>query len=378
MKAFKTVLIIVAVIILLPFFGLLGWFLKKEQPMEVVVINKSMLEFQGSENKAINWVLNDQKVFTNGNRKYNMKVDYYGYHKMKDDYRIRYPRLKELDRMTEKSDFVYFADVAGISEPQRNANPKSSSKSLEYGGLNNTDYVFCRKLIESGKPLVVECNFFGPPTEPLVRYNMEQLTDVYYAGWMGKYVKDLSKPLSGKEETDWKKVYESYAGKPWDFTGKGLIFINLENTRVVVLREGEDIRTKKGFIVTLEEGLEEFDLPETANYTGWFTLVHPGKNKVIANFSLNPTETGVQKLQQNGLPHDFPAIIQPGEQFYFLAGDFGKSKVNLVFSRTLFFNNLVSILQGGGSNASNFFYSYYQPFMDHVLSESRGQVEDTE
>ena len=378
MKAFKTVLIIVAVIILLPLLGLLGWFLKKGQPMEVVVINKSMLDFKGSENKAINWVLNDQKVFTSGNRRYNMKVDYYGYHKMKDDYRIRYPRLKELDRMTEKSDFVYFADVTGISKAHQNANPGSNTNNLEYGGLNHTDYVFCKKLIQRGKPLVVECNFFGPPTEPLVRYNIEQLTDVYYAGWMGKYVRDLSKPISKKEEIDWKKAYEVYAGKPWDFSGKGLIFINRENNRVVVLREGEDIQTKEGFIVTLEEGMEKFGLPEKANFTGWFTLVHPGKNKVIANFHLNPTETGVAKLQQNGLPHDFPAIIQPGEQFYFLTGDFGKSKVNLVLSRTLFFNKIIAILKRNGSNPSNFFYSYYQPFMDHVISETRNQSEEPE
>ena len=371
MKAFRTVLIIVAVIILLPLLGFLGWFLKKGHPMEVVVINKSMLNFCDSENKSINWVLNDHKILTSGNRKYDMKTDYYGFHETGDDYRIRYPRLRELDRMTEKSDLVYFADVTGVTRSMKEASISPAQKELVYGGLNNTDYVFCRKLIEAKKPLVVECNFFGPPTEPLVRYNVEQLTDVYYVGWMGKYVKDLTRFNPEKDGYDWQTAYQEYTGESWSFSGPGIVFVNQENDRVVVLREEEDMQTADGLIITTDEAMEKFHLPAAVNYCGWFTIVHPGKNKVLSQFMLNPTALGIEKLRMNGLPDEFPAIIQPADQFYFLAGDFGKTRVNLAWSRVMVLNDLVAFLRGSGNNATGFFYSYYKPFMDEVLSDAR-------
>jgi hypothetical protein len=47
-----------------------------------------------------------------------------------------------------------------------------------YGGFNNLDYILSKKAIASGTKYIAECNYFGFPTEPLMRYNIEQVTDI--------------------------------------------------------------------------------------------------------------------------------------------------------------------------------------------------------
>jgi hypothetical protein len=67
MKALKTLLIIVAILAVIPLLGFAGWLVKKGLYLEILVVNKSMIEFKESENYAVNYVLNCNKIVTSGN-----------------------------------------------------------------------------------------------------------------------------------------------------------------------------------------------------------------------------------------------------------------------------------------------------------------------
>lgn len=371
MKTIRVLIIVVLVIVVVPLIGYAGWLLKKGESLEVFVVNKSMTQYRGSENASLNSVLDGQKVLTAGNRLYNLKVDHYGLMWDGGDYSVKFPRLNELDRAAEISDVVYYADASGITTSDIRSLENDETDKVEYGGLNNTDYTFIKTLISEGKPLVIECSFFGPPTDPLIRYNMEQMTDVYYVGWSGKYVKDLGTAPVQPGVIDWQKLYVEYTGNNWDFRGPGIILINKDAARILVLEEGKGIQTADGLVVSTEQGAENYGLPKGVNYTGWFTLLHPGRNEVVSQFQLNPTEEGKLLLNEFGIPEAFPALIHADENLYFLAGDFGKCKSSRILPRLWVLGPALERIRGNSKNASNFFYSYYQPFMNAIIDDAR-------
>lgn len=379
MKPIKSVIFVLIVIILIPLLGFTGWLLKDSTPLNILTINKSMRKFNGSENQSLNYLLNKEKIFTDWNQKYNLKDDFYGMHWMNKDFWIQNIKLKEVEEKTINSDLVYFADIYGVRTSHLRDLKENEKDKLEYGGINNTDYAFIRSLLSHNKYTIVESSFICPPTEPLVRYNLEKLTDIYYAGWKGKYLGDLSIDSDCNSELNCKILYETYTGNKWDASGPGIIFYNAESQRIIVLLEGIDINTSNGLIRTSEEGIEKFNLPERVNYKGQFTVLHPGRNKVISTFQLNPTDEGRKKLNEGGIPASFPALIETDNHLYYLAGDFGKSNVNMFFSRIAGVNSLLQGTKKRSINANNFYYSYYYPFMNTILNDvknSRGQNED--
>ncbi len=372
MKAVKTIIIIVLVIVLIPLLGYATWFLKKGEYLRLFVVNKSLVEFRGSENKSFNFILNEEKIVTSGNRRYKMDVDHYGLTWNKGDYQVKFPRLKDLKRISDRTDFLYYADVSGIMKSDVRKLKEGEKDEIEYGGLNNSDYTMIRYMMEMEKPIVIECGFYGGPTDPLVRYNIEKLIDIYYVGWMGTYMTDLAGTAANPCGFDYKARYEEYTGDSWDFSGPGIVLVNTDANRVIVLVEGEDIQTDEGLIVTDTAQQEQFNLPGRVNYTGWFSVLHPGRNDVVSTFALNPTISGSEKLMNAGLPESFPALIQGNGDLFFMAGDFGKSNVSLLFSRVPGVRDVITAIRGSGKlNPSNFFYTYYRPFMKKMVDDAR-------
>jgi len=144
MKALKTLVIVFLIIIAIPLLGFAVWLLQRGENLEVFVVNKSMTSFNGSENESMNYILNKEKYFTSGNRKYDLKMDHYGLMWNKGDYHVKYPRLKDIERTVEKSDLMYYADVSGIRLSDIRSLKEDEEDAVEYGGLNNTDYNLLR------------------------------------------------------------------------------------------------------------------------------------------------------------------------------------------------------------------------------------------
>lgn len=371
MKTTKTLVIVILIILVIPLLGYAAWMIKKETKLDIFVVNKSMTNFRGSENKAFNYILNKEKVVTAGNRNYNLAIDHYGLIWNRDDYRIKFPRLDEVERAAEKADLVYYADVSGIKSSDSNASKQKRADKIVYKGLNNTDYTFIREVISRGKPMVVEFCFFSPPTEPLVRFNLEKLTDVYYVGWIGKYVKDLNADADADDLCNWKVLYHEYTGDPWSAKGPGVIMINPENERVLVLEEGKEIESSGGLIFSTKDAVADYNLPSRVNYHGWFSVLHAGRNIVLSEFILNATDEGRVVMNEFGIPETFPALIHADDNLYFMAGDFGKSRSNPFFSRIMGLGSLIDGARSKSKRASNFFYSYYKPFMTKMVQDAK-------
>jgi hypothetical protein len=376
MKISKILLIIVLVIVLIPVLGFLSWQLKKGHELDIVFINKSMTHFDGTENKSFNWILNNKKILGPGKALYDMEFNYYGLHLDGDEPRNEYPRLKDLDRLVEKADLVYYADISGIPASKLGMLREGEDDEPQFGGFNNTDYVLSKKAIASGTKFIAECNFYGYPTEPLMRYNIEQITDIYCLGWIGRYTEDLSRNSRHRINFDYVDIYEKDQGHSWDFSGPGLILVDKSKARVLVLREGLDINISDGFISASDEAVSRFKLPDITSYDGWFSMLHPGKNNVLCTFNLNPTVEGKTQLKANGLPDSFPALIEHNENFYFLAGDFGKTEVRGAWSRVYGLNNIIDAVKSRGyDKPSNFFYTFYKPLMSGILEETISEAE---
>lgn len=379
MKAYKTLIIVISVIVLIPILGFFSWYLKKGQELEILFVNKSMTRYNGTENKSFNWILNNQKILRPGKALYNMNLNYFGLHTDGQETRIVYPALKDIDRLIEKTDLIYYADVTGIPASDLGVITGGNLDKPMYGGFNNTDYILSKKAIADGKKYIAECNYFGYPTEPLMRYNIEQNIDMYWIGWIGKHVPDLS--ISSEHEIcyDYINAYVNQTGRIWDFTGPGLILIDQTKDRVVVLQEGKEVNLSGGFIYATYEARERFNIPEKTSYQGWFSLIHPGKNNVLCSFNINPSDAGTSILNANGLPDKFPAVVERNTSFYFLAGDFGKSNVNICFSRVYGINNLIDAMKRRDfENPSNFFYTFYKPLMKGLIEETLAENRDRE
>ncbi|MFW5820421.1 MAG: hypothetical protein ACOCWA_03970 [Bacteroidota bacterium] len=366
MKSSVYFFIAVALVILLPLAGHLAWRIQKKNPLDLMIVNKTVLQSSENEVKSLNWVLNYRKVIKNDRQNYDFEKDYFGFHPdaISTDRTIRSFGIDDLSDIKEKYDGLFYLDNKGVElDHQKYANLKY------YGGFNNTDFLLLKEMMNNEKLVVVEYNFFSEPTEELIRYNTEQLMDIYSLHWKGKYFKDLSEKKAGKElEEKWFECYKNYSGKEWDYTGPGLILCNLKQDRIIILPK-EEYLIDSPVITTTEKTKDQYKLPAEVKYSGWFDIIYEGNNEVISTISLNLNPKGIDFLKQNGLEGSFPASVKmKGKPVYYLAGDFSKQKVFLPFSKMRIINDLYrGICNTMTGNPHVFFQTYYVPFMSGII-----------
>lgn len=368
MKTLRISFLVIGIVLLIPLLGYSIWLLRKGTSLDVMVVNKSLTKYRSSENEAMNYVLSQNKILTNGNRPYNLRIDHFGLMNSDGDIQVKFPRLKDIDRTVEKADLVYYADAGGVMVSDIRELPENEPDKLEYGGLNNTDYVFLRGLIASKKPVMLEFAFLSSSTDPLVKYNIEQLLDIYYTGWIGKSVSNL-----GEEDNtghlDWKDYYRKVNGEAYSGNGAGIVFLNPVLEHIIVLEEGRDYNASDGLIHSTEQGIKQFGIPESVNFSGWFSVLHPGNNAELSSFVIDASEGGKKMLNEEGLPSSFPAVIEFSENSYVFAGDFGRSKADDLFPRVEGLRQLFSATKRNSRKPSNFFYSYYKPYMNTIVKQ---------
>jgi hypothetical protein len=225
-------------------------------------------------------------------------------------------------------------------------------------------------MINDDKLVIAEFNFFSDPTEELVRYNTEQLMDIYTLRWKGKYFKDLDKKKIASEiDIKWLDSYKELNDRDWDYSGPGLILCNDKQNRIIVLPADDYMEENFLTIETSKENAKAYKLPAKAAFEGWFEIVYQGNNDVISNINLNLNEQGIEYLKKNGLDPVFPACIKMADKpVYFLTGDFSKQDVVLAWSKMRILSDLCrGLCQGRTKNPNQFFQTYYIPFMSSIL-----------
>jgi hypothetical protein len=368
MKITKLLLIVVAVLILIPFLGRFVWVLQKGKKMEIMIVNKSVQKQSQNEIKSLNYVLNMHKIVKSTGQFYVYSRDYYGYHPeaVTNDFKIKSFRLDELATIKEKYDALYFLDNSGVNLEGKNIVNYASY----YGGFNQNDYVLLKNMLNSGKLIIAEYNFISEPTEELVRYNTEQLIDIYSIGWKGRYFSNLSANKIVEElDPEWMEVYKGYYNESWEFEGSGLVFINENQKRIVVLPSNLYMNAKFPVIESSPEMVEYYQIPAEVSFTGWFDVMYPGKNKVVSSFNMKLNEEGTDILMRNGLESAFPAVIKSqNDKLFLFTGDFSKQKFMYCTSRISGVNHIVQSLTRGGVNKPyRFIHTYYEPFVSKIL-----------
>ena len=352
----------------------LAWYFQKPQMLNIYILDKTVTQTDRKEHKSLVWLLNYFRIVGPDGNSYKHRIDYWGFfpidikHQLFD---IKSMRLNEIDAYAAVYDAAYYADCYGVySYEWYKTDSRVPNTSKVYGGLNQNDYLFLKRMKELGKLTIGEYNLFSSPTNALIRSKTEDLFNTYWTGWSGKYCPDLSIINRGKGAAEWMvKLYENQHQKPWPGNGSGIILISNDGL-IEVLENVSDI-SYDGVKLTPESAMRNRkNAPSEVDYFGWFDIVAARNgSQTLATFKLEITPAGNEKLKMYGLPSQFPAVIKstPDKFCYYFAGDFAENSVSMFTSKLKggkTFNRVLHL----NSAQNPFFNNFYLHLINDILS----------
>jgi hypothetical protein len=377
MKTVKTIVVILIVLILIPVSSWIIWNFKASKPLEILVMNKTVLGFETKEHRAIFWVLLNEKFVKNDGKVYRIEKDYYGFHPVRPSksrkYEVRRIKLEDVTQIASDYDMAYYSDTYGVffNEWYRRETSKGKGTLIE-GGLNNSDYVFIKEMLAQNKLLIGEYNFLAPPTIGLVRKKTEDLMGIRWTNWTGTYIRDLD-PGKSKDLPEWVvAIYKKRHNGEWPFSGQGIVLVNELAQQVIVLEDGKHLDSPVPEIQTTEYGTEQFNLPETVHYPEWFDIMDPLSNHTVADYKIHITIEGKTMLDEFGLPSRFPAVIQSSgsSPFLYLAGNYSDYPVRIWNAKLQGIRTFEKIFYTSKEHtASKFYWTFYTPLISQVLTD---------
>ena len=377
MKTVKTIVIILIILILIPVSSWMVWSFRASKPLNILVMNKTVLGLEKKEHRAIFWVLLNDKFVKDDGKAYRMKKDYYGFHPVKPlktrKYEVRRIRLDEVEQLASDYDMAYFSDTYGVffNEWYRRESSQGKGTLIE-GGLNNSDYVFIKEMMDQGKLIIAEYNFIAPPTIGLVRNKTQDLMGIKWTNWTGTYIRNLD-PEKSKDLPSWVvDIYRKRNNGEWPFSGQGIILVNEPGQQVVVLEADKHLDMPVPEIQTTEFGLEQYELPETVHYPEWFDIMDPLSNNVVADYKIHINISGKTVLDEFGLPSRFPAVIQSSgtSPYFYLAGNYSDYPVRIWNAKMQGIRTFSGVLYTSKEHSpSKFYWTFYVPLISQVLSD---------
>jgi len=219
-KSLILFIIILIVILFYPVLNIVKWGVQPKRPLDVLILDKTVPTFDRYNHKSFHWILTHNKYVKGNNRLYSYKKDYFGFVPLRplrdkkwDPRRIRFAEIIEL---ADSLDALYYADTYGVyfNDWYHGINRSNRSR-LIYGGLNNSDYSLLKEMKDRDKLVIAEYNILSYPTAPLERNKTENIFDIHWTGWAGKYYMDLN-PATNPEIPKWIiKLYEKHNLETW-------------------------------------------------------------------------------------------------------------------------------------------------------------------
>ena len=371
-KRTKVITIIILILCLLLLLSpWLIWYFSNPNDVHTVIYNKTVPDDSFRQHAALMWFLKHTKVQTEQGTNYKLERDYLGLHRNKSSE----DNILPLHTVSEQIDVLYIADTYGIyaGEPGRSL-PTPGTSNVLYGGLDDKDVKAIREFLAQKRPntLIAEYNTFGTPTRDHIRSEMYEIMRLRWTGWIGQYVADLA--LDANVPGWFRQRYEISSGKPWDYSGEGIILAD-EQDHVVVLTMAEDLDGKGNSLVYTSEANQLLYLEGSHPYNKIFDIVEPlDGSTILANYELDVTSSGQKKLIAEGLPSTFPAIIASDTAYhrsYYFAGNFAD------IHRMPNFHFIASIdvlmrkfTTNSMQNETGFFWHTYIPLMSAIYQEA--------
>jgi hypothetical protein len=382
MKTVKTIVIILLILCLIPIASWLIWNIKPSKPINILILNKTVLGLERKEHRAIFWLLLNDKFVKDDNKVYRMEKDYYGFHPIKPlksrKYEVKRIKLEEINDLVSNFDMAYYSDTYGVffNEWFRRQSGQGKGTLIE-GGLNNNDYLFIKGLHDQGKLLIAEYNFIAPPTIQLVRKKAEELLGIKWTNWTGRYINELD-PAKTKDLPDWIiGIYKKRNDGEWPFTGAGIVLVNEPAQQVAVLQADKHLDNDVPEIQTTGYGLDSYQLPENVHYPHRFDIMDEQSNEVIAEFKLHVNIEGKAVLDEFNLPSRFPAVLESnsGSPFLYLAGDYSDYPVRMWTAKLQGIRTFEKVFYTNKENSnSKFYWTYYVPLLSQVLTNYQASL----
>ncbi|MFA4851429.1 MAG: hypothetical protein WC868_02815 [Bacteroidales bacterium] len=369
--------IVLLVFILLPFLLWLSWKLTPRKHLNIFIMDKSVLSRDGLEHNAFNWVLTHKRYVKPDGGFYSIADDYFGFFPLENHkYYIRDLAKytdKQLDSLSNLYQMAYFADTYGVyyNEWYRQKNRVKYSEKL-YGGLDENDYLFLKKMKEKKKLIIAEFNFFAAPTCSEVREKTEKLFGLKWTGWTGRYFEMLD-TIKNPELPYWViRLYKEQHNGKWPFKKSGIIFVNDDET-IAILENETHLKKEVPSVKSFEYGVEKFGIPDEINYPYWFdiTLSADTNNKMISYYEIFPNVKGDSILNHHEIPKIFPAAFEniKDSPFYYFCGDYTDSHINNTFVKFngIEYFKLFMLNESNKNDRTLFFWRYYLPIVEKIL-----------
>ncbi len=372
--------VLFVLLLLLPLWMWLAWLLTPERKMVAAIVDKTVLDNHGQEHISLTWILNHERFTKTRDQAYASAHDYFGFFPLADrKFRLKgLERLSttQLDQLSTEADLAYYTDTYGIYKQEWYAGtPQTERSGMIYGGMTRKDVAFLQKMKARHKLVLAEFNDINSPTDPGVRQQFEATFGLRWTGWIGRYFASLD-TMTNEELPRWLvRNYRRQHGGQWPFHQGGVAFVS-EGDQVVVLEDGAHLNRVSPFMETGKFGQQEYGLPNRIRYTYWFDVLqnNPRINREVASYQLYTTEAGKAELRRSGLPERFPAILMhkaADYEFYYFAGDFCDSPINLLSAHFRGINLISPIFYWaeGSTERKSFFWRVYRPMVTKILKD---------
>ncbi|SER44094.1 hypothetical protein SAMN04487944_104131 [Gracilibacillus ureilyticus] len=372
----KRLALFVGILIACVLLPIILWFSQNGKELEVVIIDKTVLDDSYREHSGLVWALNHLKYRKEDGTTYNMEEDYYGIKPNKES--EKYELIPPPDSY-DKTDLIYIADTYGVydQDSSLNSNGMNGAHSeLLYGGMEEEEWQQIASRLQQEKPatLIVEFNSLSFPTNEKVRQSMEQFLGVERSGWIGRYFESLDPDLNG----DIPKWVTDEHPDIFKYEESGFLLVNEQKNEVVLLKSEQHLKGKGISIQFTKEGQEKFNMDKSAAYYNWFDIVSAsGPTETLAEYNWDLTDKGKELLAEYSIPQQFASITENKRNSatsYYFAGDYNDIASAPYFYQMEGLDVLYRLFKKFSDES--FYWSLYIPVMENILNETRERTAD--
>lgn len=380
-KGLKIVVFSFVALAIIPLVMFVLWLIKIPQTRQVVILDKTVLNSEAQEHSSFWWYAVNNKWVKPSGELYDLSTDYYGFFPKQDfKYEIRdlnqFNSAEKIDSLADNTDWYYINDAYGIYEAEWLNQTEQTKRSKKiYGGLSKWDVAFASAMKEQGKLVIAEFNCFASPAFYQVRRDFEDLYQIRWNGWTGRYFESLDTAIN-KEIPKWLIYgYLEQHNEVWPFKSSGIAFIH-EDERIEILENKVHLNEELPHIFLAPNSTIP-QLPRSIGYPFWFDQVQTStNNNVPAFYKLNTTYKGDSILNKHGILKSFPAVIAHPRNldepyaFYYLSGDFSDNPINKSMAKFEGIEYMWPMITGNAQRERNtFFWRFYLPLLDHIFEQ---------